>query len=490
MRLHLYYILTLIIISTQSFANDKVLATFPKDFFFGVANAPAQVEDQLQGAWLEWAENGKVPAFYNQDIPEDRIRFWTEPEREIKLAKQLGLKVFRLGISWMRLFPTADTTKPDLGTIKRYREILQLIKKNDMKVMFTLFHHAEPTWTIKQKSWASKKMVDSFMTFAKSSVDNFGDLVDYWITFNEANIYILMTQIANAWPNYIKKRRPLLLFNLGPIKGGYERSLKNMATAHNQIYSYIKKKSPHIPVGIAHNVGNYTGESWVSKIFANISKKKFNYVFFDMIAKNMDYIGINYYGAEVVKGTTVRISENYEYSDSGRAVSPNGFKKVIMELHQRYNIKKKGRRNAINVLPFIITENGVADDDGWLRSSYIVEHLLALKSAMNEGIQVLGYIAWSLSDNLEWSDGYCPKFGMVAVDRSNNMKRTPRPGFYTYREIVKNKSIKQSLRSESWKKVQSKVGQSRSFCRAEDGESALNEPRYVPVKNIDWKFKN
>ncbi|TNF31696.1 MAG: glycoside hydrolase family 1 protein, partial [Deltaproteobacteria bacterium] len=421
----------LIVMTHLALANDRVLATFPKDFFFGVANAPAQVEDQLPDAWMDWAQEGKVPAFYNYDRPEDKIRFWSDPETEIKLAKQLGLKVFRLGVDWFRLFPTKETKTPSPDVIKRYREILKLIKKHDMKVMLTLFHHAEPSWTIEQKSWTKEMMISNFEIFAKSSVDHFGDLVDYWITFNEANIYILMTQIANAWPNHTEKKHPLRLFNLGPLKGTYERALKNMAKAHRQAYKYIKSKHPDIPVGIAHNVGNYVGENWMSRIFAKVSKRKFNYVFFDMIADSMDYIGINYYGAEVVKGTSVGISSSYEYSDSGRAVSPDGLKKVILELHDRYNKKKRGRRDANTVLPFIITENGVADDNGWLRSSYIVEHLLALRSVMNEGVKVLGYIAWSLSDNLEWSDGYCPKFGMVAVDRADQMKRIPRPGFYT-----------------------------------------------------------
>ena len=95
-----------------------------------------------------------------------------------------------------------------------------------------------------------------------------------------------------------------------------------------------------------------------------------------------------------------------------------------------------------------------------------------------------------LKMNLEWSDGYCPKFGMVAVDRANEMKRMPRPGFYTYQKIVLSNTITEELRKTSWDKVQRKIGQTRSFCRAEDGESALNVPRLVPVKNIDWKFKN
>ncbi|MCO4792363.1 MAG: glycoside hydrolase family 1 protein [Bacteriovoracaceae bacterium] len=474
---------TLLLLMMSFSLQAQTIAQFPKDFFFGVANAPVQVEDQLEGAWIHHARDGKIPAFYNYVNPEERIRFWTEPERELDMAQELGLSVFRLGLSWKRLFPSKDTKKPDPKVIKRYKEIFQMIKKRNMKIMVSLFHHAEPDWTIKEKSWVKKSMVNHFMRFSKTVVDNFGDDIDYWVTFNESNLYALMTQVVGTWPSYHQRRRPLSFFNLGPIKGSYERALKNMARGHNQIYDYIKSKGHKAPIGIAQNVGDYVGQKWISKYFAGVSKRKMNYKFYDLVSKKMDYIGVNYYGAEVVKGTTLALSKDYEYSDSGRAVSPNGFYKVIKELHKRYNLKKK--RN----LPFIITENGVADEKGWLRSSYMVEHLLALNTVMKEGIKVLGYMAWSLSDNWEWADGYCPKFGMVAVDRSNNLQRTKRDGFFLYQKISKTKKITASQRTESWKKVLNAVGKDRAFCRSKDGETALNEPRQVKVRDIDWRFK-
>lgn len=107
---------------------------------------------------------------------------------------------------------------------------------------------------------------------------------------------------------------------------------------------------------------------------------------------------------------------------------------------------------------------------------------------MSEGVPVLGYITWTLTDNFEWSDGYCPKFGLVAVDRENNFERLPRESFYIFESIAKTHSISNLEREKAWKKVQDKVGKPRIFCRSSDGISPLNTPRYIPVKPVDWRF--
>lgn len=459
-------------------SNETI--SFPKNFFFGVANAPVQVEDQLDNTpWIAWAKTGKVAAFYNHPEPERRIDFWSNPERELDLAQKLGVKVFRLGVSWVRLFPTKETKVAVPSALKRYKEIVKMIKDRHMKVMLTLFHHAEPEWTIKMKSWSRDEIIPYFMRFTRAVVDEFASDVDYWVTFNESNIYVLMTQVNNAWPNYKLRKAPLEM-----VFGGYTRSLKRMAQAHNQVYAYIKKKAPSALVGVAHNVSNYTGARFISKFFAKFIRKKFNYQFFDYIKNSMDYIGVNYYGAEVIQGLGLALSKNYEYSDSGRAVSPKGLYMVLKDLNARYTTSSGEK------FPFIITENGVADEQGWLRPSYLIEHLVALRRAMDEGVKVLGYIEWSLSDNWEWADGYCPKFGLVAVDRANDLKRIIRPSYYLFQRIAKTGVVTNQMRKESWQKVVNHWNKLRPFCRAKDGESSLNEPIMIPTRSIDWRFPN
>lgn len=463
--------------------------TFPNDFFFGVANAPSQVEDELTDTWVNWAEKGKIAAYHNQISPEDRIRFWSEPEVELDLAARAGVKVFRLGVDWSRLFPREDMTTPDQAAVERYRDILKMIKERKMKVMLTVFHHSEPKWTQAFGSWSNPKMIKAFQVFSQAVVDQFGDLVDYWVTFNEANIYILMTQVANAWPNKDNKVHPLQLFNFLFIKGKYERSLERIGEAHRTLYQYIKKQYPQSLVGFAHNVADYKATGPLSFFPAMISNERLNDLFMKMTVAYSDFIGINFYGAEIIKGFKITLSDRYEYSDSGRAVAPKSFYEVLKNYHRKYNIDRKHRLRADKrALPIIITENGVADSEDWLRPSYLIEHLHALHKAMSEGVPVIGYITWTMTDNFEWSDGYCPKFGMVAVDRMNQFKRIPRESFYLFESIAKTHTISSQSRDQAWKRVTDRMGLMRPMCRSRDGVTPLDEPRSVLVKSIDWRF--
>jgi len=462
--------------------------TFPnkEGFFFGVSNAPTQVEDQLSDIWMDFADMGKIPAFFNYGSPKDRIQFWSNPEQEILLAKQLGVEVFRMGVDWQRLFPVEG--KLDVAALDRYKYILQLVHKHGMKVMLTLFHHSEPRYTFQRGSWRNKQIIQDFRQFWLVVLETLSNEIDYLVTFNESNVYVLASQVGGVWPSY-HKANSLGLFNFGPIKGRYEKSLRHMATSHKEIYDWVKAHKKTYPVGIAHNVGYYHGENKISQLFAKISWNKFNYKFLDMIASHSDYLGINYYGIEVVKGFTVHLSPNYEYSDSGRGIYPEGLYKILKDFHFRYNKLKKNRLFSKTSLPMIITENGVADGTDTYRPLYLTEHLAAVKKAMDEGVSVLGYIQWTLTDNFEWTDGYCPKFGMVGVNRDlPGMPREIRPSFYFYQNLIATRSISAQQREQYRHNFKMKIGTYRGSCRAENGLGSLPIPRADVIRDIDWNF--
>lgn len=465
-------IVTIFLLCVSSYAKANIV--FPSDFFFGIANAPAHVEDNLSDIWTDFAEQGGVAAFNNQTAPTRRLDFWSHPEVELDLAKELGVQVFRIGVDWQRLQPKPGG-ELDVNALLHYRKILEMIHARGMKVMLTLFHHSEPRWTFNRGSWSDEAMSDDFVYFAQEVVSFLHDKVDYLITFNEAQVYVLLTQVAGVWP-YNGSPKGLRLFDFGPFKGAYTRSLKNIADAHKRVFNWIKKSNYKMSVSVAHNVSYHKGSSLVYSPFAAFSRKRMNYFFIDLIKDSLDFLGINYYGIEVVKGAGVTISDKYEYSDSGRGVSPLGFYKTLKSMHHRYR------------LPMIITENGVADSSDWLRPAYLVEHLKALKQVMLEGVKVLGYVHWTLSDNWEWADGYCPKFGLVAVDRDNDLKRIKRDSFYFYQSIIKNNSITHEQADHAWSLVTKRTGVERDFCRSSDGVSALDEPILIPAKNIDWRF--
>lgn len=94
--------------------------------------------------------------------------------------------------------------------------------------------------------------------------------------------------------------------------------------------------------------------------------------------------------------------------------------------------------------PVYITENGCSCDNDDFRIVYLTEYLCALNEAIKAGVDVRGYLYWSLLDNYEWWT-FIPRFGLVSVDKENNFKRIPKPSAYFYREIIENNGFKPEM---------------------------------------------
>lgn len=478
-----------------SFLSFKVLSVdiqLPKNFLFGLANAPGHVEDQLSDIWLDFAENKNgVFAYHNQYKPEERLHFWSDYKTEIDLAAKANIQIFRMGIDWGRLTQYSYTlaclkkknclTKLDQDALQRYKEIIDYIRSKNLKVMLTLFHHSLPLWATQIGGFTNKYTSDLFIDFSQQIFHHFQNKVDYWITFNEPAVYASLTHAVGLWPSGFKKKAgATAILNLGPIKGRSIKVQNNMIKAHKAIYQYMHQQQANVKVSIAKNIGHYVGDNIINKTFATFAKNNFNFYFLKKIINHIDYIGLNYYGAEHVKGLGIEINKDREYSEAGRTVSPLGMYKVIKEIEVKFNKKK---------LPYFITENGIADETDILRPSYLVEHLAVINKLIKEGLPFIGYIFWTLTDNWEWADGYCPKFGLVAVDRQNEFKRIPRDSYFIYADIAKNKFIGKEDRKKFWDLVQKNVERERPFCRSYDGQTPLDTPSLRKFSTHDWRFK-
>ncbi len=474
-----------------------VIAEFPENFLFGLANAPAHVEDNLNDSWLLFARGGGVRAWKTVPDPEARLMFWSQPEIELDLAARTGVKVFRMGIDWSRLCPDkpgsirgngrlASSGVQDFEALDRYRQILAMIRERGMKPMVTLFHHSLPQWSVEEGGWTNPSTTKFYLAFAEDVVRELGPLVDYWITFNEPNTFTLLTYIARVWPP-IGKENLTGMVEFGPLSGEYPKALQNMTDSHNLIYPVIKKIDPSSKVGIAHLVSeNYAQTAaelplvLASRFIVLLND------FPDKIINKLDFLGINYYGEEVVQGNAIAFIKGREYSDSGRAIYPEGLFRVLMHFHERYNGGISTREET--PLPLWVTENGIADENDVLRPAYLIEHLLAIRKAMDEGAPIEGYVFWTVSDNWEWHDGYGPKFGLVEVDRKNNLLRSPRQSYYLFSQIVETKRILSLQRINAWKLVVSKQGGVRNLWRSPDGRHGLDTPRKYFYSTVDWRF--
>lgn len=525
MRLFLDLCLTLAVtnLSYAATVHAKALAKFGEesDFFFGIANAPGHVEDKLEDSWLEFARKGYVAAFDNVFEPETRLNFWTDPEKEIASAKATGVRVFRMGVDWSRLAPFRPGSGnclsvsqcpegvQDWEALQKYRGIIGKIKAEGMDVMLTLFHHSLPNWAVEDGGWLNPRIRNEFVAFSKDVVRELADSVDYWITFNEPSVFVLLTYLAGIWPPGTAEDHLGFLYyddQAGSrYEGSFHKASRLMVSAHREIYDYIHKevsqpvasgvwggKAKAPVVGIAHNVGKHIAKDLVDTASAHFSRQLLNYKFVDDVVGKLDFIGINYYGAEYIDKAGVEIRSDREYSDSGRAVNPYGLYEALKVFHDRYNVEYLFRdpaaEKAGKQIPFIITENGIADSSDILRPSYIIEHLLAVAGAMQEGVPVLGYVFWTISDNWEWADGYCPKFGLYSVDRADQYKRLARPSLDVFKSVIKKRSISEVDRENAWQLVQRQIGKPRDFCRDVDGKSSLDMPRDRPVSPFDWRF--
>ncbi|ONK78759.1 uncharacterized protein A4U43_C02F22120 [Asparagus officinalis] len=523
-------------------------------FFFGLATAPAHVEDKLDDAWLQFAkehpcadsestkrshpadalmasatgDGGSQPGYLAKDestranakvakkplkiameamirgfekyLDEDeekecswqeRLRFWSDPDIELKLAKDTGITVFRMGIDWTRIMPKEPTDDlshtVNFAALERYRWIIEKVHAYGMKVMLTLFHHSLPPWASKYGGWKVEKTVDYFMDFTRLVVDRVSELVDYWITFNEPHVFCMLTYCAGAWPGGDPNMIEVATSTLPT--GVYNQALHFMATAHSRAYDYIHEKSQSTgktTVGIAHHVSFMRpyGLFDVAAVTLASSLTLFPYV--DSVCDKLDFIGINYYGQEVISGPGLKLVDNDEYSESGRGVYPDGLFRVLHQFNERYK--------HLNV-PFIITENGVSDETDLIRRPYMLEHLLAVYAAIRTGVRVLGYLFWTTSDNWEWADGYGPKFGLVAVDRANNLARNPRPSYYLFSEVVETGKVTKLNRRHAWRELQNAAKEKKThpFFRAADRKGhmyagGLDEPIQRPYIQRDWRF--
>ncbi|MGO4275507.1 family 1 glycosylhydrolase, partial [Paenibacillus sp. TAF58] len=91
-------------------------------------------------------------------------------------------------------------------------------------------------------------------------------------------------------------------------------------------------------------------------------------------------------------------------------------------------------------MPIIITENGVATDDDTRRVAFIDRTLKGVHDCIADGIQVLGYMHWSLMDNFEWQLGFSKRFGLIEVNRSTQ-KRTIKPSGIHLGNIARENAV-------------------------------------------------
>lgn len=392
---------------------------------WGASTAAHQVEGGTVNQWSEWElahatelartaakrlswlpswktvrAEAQDPHNYVSGVGVDHYRRY---EEDFDLLEDLHLNSFRFGIEWSRIEPKEGAW--NLEAIRHYHRYIKSLKKRGIEPILNIWHWTMPTWFTAKGGFEKKSNLIYFDRFVQKIAEEYGDDIRYVITLNEPNVYASFSYLTGEWPPQIKK--PLLFLKV----------YRNLARAHRRAYAILKQVEPAMQIGVAMAMSNNQprrSRNPLSPITAAAANYGWNRWFLNRIRRQQDFIGVNYYFTNYFQGFAQN-NPTTPVNDLGWYMEPDGIFPLLMQTHAHY---KK---------PIIITENGLADANDRYRRWWIEQTLVAMQRALSQGVDVRGYLHWSLLDNFEWAYGWWPKFGLVAVDREHNMKRTPRP---------------------------------------------------------------
>lgn len=379
----------------------------PEDFLWGVASSGFQAEGHAPDS--NWRRYVRSRAATVEDPYRDSIDFRHRYRSDIRLAKRLGVNTFRFGIEWARVEPRPG--KVNRRALRFYDDVVRQVRRAGMTPMITLDHWVYPGWVMDQGAWDDPATVGHWLRNARRIVRRYRDMGVVWITINEATTYL----------DYERKNRELT-----PVQ--YATMARALVTTHRRAYDLIHRVDPGSMV--SSNIAYQPPPLTTGQDFQ----------FIDHVADKLDFFGLDYYYGLSLDNLTAYHGANAEYWRIEPL--PDGLYHAL----RQYAEKFPG-------LPFMIVESGMPTDDGtprpdgYTRSAHLRDHLYWMQRAMADGVEVIGYNYWSLTDNYEWGS-YRPRFGLYTVDvlTDPELRRRPTDAVPTYRRIIRRGGVPRSYR--------------------------------------------
>lgn len=433
---------------------------FPHNFLWGAATAAYQVE----GAWNEdgrgesiWDRFSHTPGNVSNgdtgDIACDHYRRW---EQDIVLMRQLGLKAYRFSTSWSRVLPTGRGRINPEG-LDFYDRLVDGLCAANIEPLLTLYHWDLPQALQDEGGWDNRNTAHAFADYAALMVKRLGDRVRFWTTFNEPSVITFIGFLTGEHAPGVKDQRM-----------AYQVA-HHLMVAHGLGVQAIRAAKPDVNAGIVLNLwpaepasdsaedvaaaDKFWDES--ETLFLDpIFKGHYPPAVYDLVGKNMpkmqdgdmaliaqklDYVGINYYSRHLVssKGELKEIAGS-EYTEMGWEVCAPALRRMLVKINSEYDLP-----------PIYITENGVAfkdeiSTDGKIhdprRIEYLKNHFIQTRLAMLDGVDVRGYMVWSLMDNFEWGHGFSKRFGLTYTDYATQ-KRIVKDSGEWYANVIRKNEV-------------------------------------------------
>jgi len=385
-----------------------------KDFLWGTAGSAYQSEGGNVASDLWVMEHVQPPIF--ADPSGDACDTYHRFDEDIALSASLGFNTHRFGIEWSRI-------EPERGQISHaglayYRRVLESCHRHGLKTVVTLNHFTVPRWVAASGGFTDPANVDAFAAYCGRVVSAMGDLIHMAATFNEPNLATVV-----RWSGIAEKYRPFIQAAQkaagtaqnapewsSPMLAG-ESQYDGIVAAHEQATATMREVGARFPIGLTLAIPADTAADGDDRGL----KRKQSEMLDRWLAASGDFIGVQVYtGGEVGPEADVPPPPGTELTQMGYAFTPGAVEGAI-----RLAASRTDR-------PLYVTENGVATEDDSRRIAYIEGAVAGVERCLADGIDLRGYIHWSLLDNWEWVAGYRPKFGLVAVE-PKTFRRLPKP---------------------------------------------------------------
>lgn len=439
---------------------------------------------QYEGAWNEDGKGKSIadvrvlPHNYsNFHIASDGYHRYQE---DIALYKKMGFSIYRFSIAWSRIFPNGDDETPNIKGLEYYDNVVNALIKANITPVATLYAYDLPVSLLDRfGGWTSRKTIDTYQHYVDTIFEHFKNRIKFYVPFNEPNLYHVDAE-------YIAGNKHLSTQELW--QGEHHLAL---AYAHACIDCHRIDPSAKIGPNCAFMVNYPSSADPKSVASAQQNMYLTDYAYLDLyvhgyypkfflnhlaeqnvklqinpgdmdLLKNAqpDFISSTYYatyisGSSYAADDKVIKNKSFEFqgglvqrNDStpnpftsetewGWAIDPLGFYYQLMDIHERYQ------------LPILILENGMAHTEQMdehhkvyddYRIDYLREHIKQLKRAINDGVDIIGYLTWSAIDLHSTREGFIKRYGFIYVDREEHnlrtLKRYPKKSFYWYKQVI------------------------------------------------------
>ncbi len=417
---------------------DPLKINFPKSFIWGTTTHAYEVEgNSTNNTW--YASEKKQPG-----VTSDH---WNRYREDIQLMKQIGLNSYCFSIAWDKVEPYESHF--DEAVLQHYADICDELIRNGIKPIIILKDYRDPLWFAYNGGFEKIENITYFVRYAKRVFAKLANKAPMWITFWSPDGYAANGYLRGNNPPYKKTMQK------------FAEVLKNTLEAHVLAYKELKNmpNGTKVKIGITKHVHQI--EPWnivnpLDHIGCTIVNNIFDKPLYDFFTtgifnihmpvptveyyanvyhknayapKSLDFIGINHHSHGYINNFKhVHNPDEIPTDITSLTVYPEGLYLAIKEVSE--NIAQKLD------IPMYITQNGVATTDETLRDLYLKRYLYAVSKAIDDGFDVRGYSYWTLLDGFIWSS-FDNKFGLIAVDHSNNLKRTIKEGAQYLTEVIK-----------------------------------------------------